>query len=46
MNLNTVTRTGKIARWLSLRSASAAIRALAAEDLDPNTHLSTNFNQF
>jgi hypothetical protein len=38
MNLNTVTRTGKIARWLSLRCASAAIPALAAEDLDPDAH--------
>jgi hypothetical protein len=38
MNLNTVTRTGKIARWLSLRCASAAIRALDAEDIDPNAH--------
>ncbi len=28
----------KLARWLSLHYASVALRALAAEDLDPDTH--------
>ena len=45
----------KFARWLSLRYASAAIRAFAAEDLDPDAHwrflrqfqpISTNLSQF
>ncbi|MGA2661993.1 MAG: hypothetical protein ABSH34_31320 [Verrucomicrobiota bacterium] len=29
---------GKLARWLSLHYASAAVRAFAAEDPDPDAH--------